>query len=288
MNKSFREQMIVVLNERYPDPSGEEMKRYLAESTTPTAETLITYIRQWPEQQSSRNQALGRLLECDRWNDRGELTLEANHKGKPYPARLPLAMAYEWYQFGDQRRQFFPAYNFPSALKRIPANATEDWVEEIKGLFNDINRASVSAIKIISLGRCVKMLGVGNPHAYAQWNRQISEWTDAQNAINEFVIAREGWKHLTTENLQNPKHKAAMSTILEDILAKADEIVEPSVNAILEQDRRLSIRQDATGARNKVKGLQGFFKSYGHEITSLEFLSGMINDVEAHNLGKKI
>lgn len=276
--------MKVVIKERWRSTDDKYLKSKLDEATTPAAETLITYIRQWPDQYKSRNQALGRLLECDRWNDKGELVLECDFKGRPYPMELPLDMAYEAYQFGDQRQTFFPMYSFPDGVKRIPENVTEDWADEIKGLFHDINKLTLSAVKIISLGKQVKCYGVNNPHAFAHWDRIVSEWKDAQAAIDAFAATRKGWEYLTIANIQNPKHSEEMSKVITELLAKADEIVEPSVKAIREQDRKMYIGQDATVARNDVKTLRAFFKKYGAVESAsevLETLSNKINNVES-------
>jgi len=287
MKKTFREQMAIVIAERYRNDT-QMAKRYLKEATTHAAETLITYIRQWPEQHKSRNQALGRLLERQRWNDQGELVLDTNHRGRAYPAKLPLAMAYEWYQFGDQNKQFYPMYSFADGVNSIPANAKKDWMEEIQGLFMDINRMSLGAFKAICLGKWVKSYGTSNPHTFSNWEREVSEFTKAQEAINRFVATRNGWEYISTENMQNPTHKAEMSKVIMDILAKADEAVEPAVKAIREQDRQMYIRQDATRARNNVKYLRDFFKKYAQpNPNALELVAGIINDVEAQTLENK-
>jgi hypothetical protein len=281
--KSFRKQMTKVISERYRSDGAESQKHYLDEATTHSAETLITYIRQWPT--PSRNQVLARLMECRRWNDKGQIVLECDFKGKPYPCKLPLKLAYEAYQFGDQRNQVWPMYNFPEAIKHIPANVTEDWLEEIKHLFYDINKLSVKAAKLINLGQQIKLLGLNNPYTFAGWNRQIEEFIGAQKAIDEYVAGKKDLEYLSTKNLQNPKHGQEMSKILEDILAKADETVEPSFKCIREQDRRLHVRQDATYARNNVKSVAGFFKKYEAEQPDLiSSLGNMINFVETHNV----
>lgn len=284
--KTFQQQLLPILTDRFRGHEG-DIKRHLDEASTPAAQTLITYIRQW--EFGSRNIALGRLIECERWNDKGELVLERDFKGKSYTTKnVPLAMAWERYVYGDQRQQYIPMYSFASSMKRIPKHIEESWAEEIKGLFYDVNHMSVTAFKIISLGKCVKALGVGNPHTFAQWSREVREFKDAQKAIDDFVVTREDWKHLTTESLQNPKHREEMSKVLEDILAKADSAVEPSMKAIREQDRRLYIRQDATHARNDVKSLGKFFKKYSQpEVNALTLIGGMVDDVEAQTLSAK-
>lgn len=291
MAKTFQEQLLPILEERFRN-SASEVKRHLKEASTPAAQTLIKYIRQW--EFKSRNVALARLIECDRWNDKGELVLERNFKGKEYSCKMPLAMAWECYVYGDQRTQVVPMYSFANHVKKIPANITKDWAEEVKGLFNDINRMTVGAFKIIDLGKCVKSYGVGNPYTFSEWDRHVSDFKEAQVAIDIFVVPRKGWEYLTTSNLQNPEHGEAMSKILEDILAKADEMVEPSVKAIREQDRKMYIRQDATHARNNVKKLRAFFKKYGPADSCtlagganiLDSIGGEIDEVEIKLLTK--
>jgi hypothetical protein len=224
-------------------------------------------------------------LECRRWNDKGEIVLETDFKGKQYPIRAPLSLAYESYQYGDQRKQFFPSYSFASAVANIPANITKDWEEEIKGLFCDMGKMPLSAVKSICLGKWIKMLGVNNPHAYAGWEREVSDWQAAQKAIDAFVVARKGWEYLVSTNLQDPKHKREMSNVLEDILAKADAVVAPSMDAIREQDRRLNIRRDATSARNDVTSLKTFFSKYGQPpVTAMTVISNLIDGVEKTTL----
>ena len=286
MKKTFREQLEVIFRERYRSEGEERIQKRLTEVDNPAARTLITYIQQWP--MPSRNQALGRLLEVQRWNDSGELVLEVDFKGKTYPPKAPLELAYESYQYGDQRKQYFPMYSFPSALKCIPDNVTEHWEKEIKGMFHDMSFMSLKAIKIIALGKWVKMLGIGNPHTYAGWQRQVSEWEEAQKAIDAFVVNRKGWEYLTSENIQKPIHREEMSKVLEEILFKADEVVEPSFAAIKEQDRRLYIGQDATHARNNVKSLMKFFKKYGEKEDNIFIIIGeLIDQTERNNLAKK-
>lgn len=283
MKKTFREQMLAVIQDRYKEP--DQVKRYLAEVNNPAAETLITYIRQWPSLHKSRNQALTRLLECDRWNDKGELVLERNHKGKVYPNRLPLDIAYDWYRYGDQTKQVFPMYSFPKAVDRIPKKIQKDWEAEIKELFADINTMSVNAFKLVALGTWVKRYGLTNPHAMAGWDRNVSEFQDAQKAIDAFVVTRKGWEHYRTENMQNPSHKEGLSKVLQDILVKAGEAVEPAIKAITEQDRRMNIRQDAHRAKSQVKSLSKFFASYKQPVpNALELLEGIISDVENQTL----
>jgi hypothetical protein len=278
--------MEVVIRERFKNDDEEHIQEKLNDSTTPAAETLITYIRQWP--MPSRNQALARLLEVDRWNDKGQLMLEVDFKGKTYPPKAPLMLAWESYMYGDQSKQFFPMYSFPNAVKRIPENVTEDWAAEIKELFYDMSRVSFKAVRMIALGKMVKQYGISNPHTYVTWQRMVQEWEDAQKAVDAFVVTRKGWEHLTSVNIQNPKHSAKMSKVFEDILAKADEIIEPSHKAIKEQDRRLYIRQDATGARNHVKSLGKFLKKYGasNEV-ALHHLNDIINILEGETLANK-
>ena len=131
----------------------------------------------------------------------------------------------------------------------------------------------------------MKSLGSTNPHAIAQWEREVSEFKAVQEAINAFVVTRKGWEYLTTDNLQDFKHKVEMSKVLTDILANADAVVEPAFKAIKEQFRRDKIRQDATYARNSIKELKGFFQKYATPIpNALTLLSGIINDVESQTL----
>jgi len=286
--KSFREQMAAVIEKRYKNDSADSKKRYLAEATTPAAETLIINIRQWPSLYSSRNQALGHLIESHRWNDKGELVLERNFKGRAYPMELPLHMAYERYRFGDLRHTYFPSFSFSGALKVIPSQIAKDWEAEVKELFQDINGISISAVKIIALGKAVKSLGVGNPYTYVEMDRHVTDWKNAQTAIDAFAMNRKGWEYLTVASLQDPKPKQEMSKVLEDILAKADEVVEPSFKAIREQNRRLYIRQDATGARNHIKSLTGFFKKYGQtDLSGLTPVTELINSLEKQCLDAK-
>jgi hypothetical protein len=228
-------------------------------------------------------------MECrDRWADDGRLVLERDFKGKDYPNRLPLELAYDWYRYGDQRKQFWPMYNFPDGVKRIPDNVTPDWVKQIQGLFFDMGRTPLSAVKIVCLGQEVKSLGVHNAHTFAAYDRMVNEWIAAQKAIDEFCANREGWKHLTSANLQNPEHGKEMSKVLDDILAKADEMVGPSYNAIREQDRRMYARQDATYARNNVKSLGGFFEKYSEPVPEcLTLVGGIIDDIESRLTAKK-
>lgn len=262
--KSFKDQLRPILEERFKNsPIEGEVDRQLELATTPSAETLITYIRQWKFQ--SGQIALGRLLECDRWNKKGELVLEKNFKGKPYPFQLPLAIAWDWYMYGYQGSLYIPNYSFPNCLKRIPDNMTDDWANEIKDLFGEITRTPIGDVKLIILGQCVKSYKATNPHCITWWNRQVEEFIAAQKAVDEFVKNRKGWEHLTVENSQNPKHKLEMSKVLTDILVKADELVEPAIARIKESDRKLYARQDATYARNNIKTLRGFFKKYGNE-----------------------
>lgn len=277
--KSFRELLVPVIEERYRN-DVESQKRHLKEASTKAAETLITSIRQWPGQYSSRNQALGRFLESDRWNKDGDIVLEKDIKGRPYPLRLPLSLAYEVYIYGDQRKQYYPSFSFPSGLKRIPSNLAEDWVEEIQGLFNDINRMPLKAFKLICLGKWVKSYGTNNPYAIVNWERECNDFEKAQKAIDEFVANRDGWTHLTVDNLQNPKHNVELSKVLTDILANADAIVEPAGKAIREQDRQMNIRQDATQARNSVKRIKEFFISYGTRVDCLDLVDSNINQTE--------
>lgn len=285
--KTFRDQIETILLERATGFPKKVSKRDLDESTTPAAQSLITYIRQWPTLYSCRNDALLHLLESRDWDKNGGMLPGKDYKGKPYPLRLSLELGFERYRYGDQKKSAFPSFSFPSCLKSIPAKIEPSWEVEIQDLFRDINKAPLSAVKIIALGRCVKSLGIGNPHTYAQWDRWVSEWKDAQVAIDAFVVNRKGWENLTTKHLQDPKPRAGFAKELEDILARADAVVEPSFTAIREQDRRLHIRQDATGARNDIKGLKGFFKKYATPIpNAIELLSGIIDDVEAQTLNK--
>ncbi len=288
MKKTFREQMKAVIAERHSSDDAESQKRHLDEATTPAAETLITYIRQW--NYGSRNIALGRLLETNRWTDKGTLALEADHRGKQYPVKLPMSFAYERYMYGDQQRQYYPN-SLAGHIKDIPANVMQDWAEEIQGLFYDINKVSLKEFKLIALGKWVKSYGASNPHAIAGWDRDVSEWKETQAAINAFVVTKgKGWAHLTTENLQKPAAKVEMSKVLTDILANADAIVEPAFAAIRKQFRRDRIREDATHARNDIKGLKGFFQKYGVSIDRfshiLTLLGGIVDDTESQVLQK--
>ncbi len=281
----FQKQLLPILEKRFRDNES-EVNRHLKEASTPAAQTLITVIRQW--EFASRNIALARLLSCDQWTDKGTMVLERDCKGKPYPLKVPLAMAWDWYVYGDLHEQVVPDYGFAGRIKNIPANVTKDWAEQIKELFHDINRMSLATFKTIILGKCVKSYGVSNPHAFTWWDRQVSEFKDAQKAIDAFVVTRKGWEYLTTENLQNPKHAEEISKVLTDILARADELVEPSQKAIEKRDRELYIRQDATRARNDIKTLTSFFKKYGIDNKSaaraLAQLSRVINDAESQTL----
>lgn len=287
MKKSFREQMEVVINERHSSDDAKYKKQKLDKATTPAAETLITYIRQWNF--GSRNIALGRLLECDRWTNEGTLTLERNHKGKPYPVKLPLSFAYERYMYGDQKRQYFPMYSFVRGVNNIPANLTDDWAAELKGMFFDLCRVPLNDVKLIALGKWVKSLGANNPHAIAGWERNVTEWQDAIKAINAYVKDRDGWQHLDSTNLQKPESKREMSKVLDDILANADAVKEPAFKALKEQSRRDRIRQDATHARNSIKELKGFFQKYGVDIPNAAILlGGIVDDVESQCLTSPI
>lgn len=280
--KDFQKQLLPILEDRFRGNSS-EVKRHLKEASTPAAQTLITYIRQWGFQ--SRNIALGRLLETDRWNDDGELVLERNFKGKAYPMRIPLAMAWDWFVYGDQKTEFIPNYSFADSVKKIPANAKETWLEQIQKLFYDINHRSIEEFKIIVFGRTVKSYSLGNPYTYIWYNTQVKEFIAAQTAINEFVMGRKGWEYIQTENLQNPNHKTEMSKVLQDILAKADERVEPAQKQWNESERKMYIRQEATQARNDIKTLTSFFKKYGvTEPSALKMLANIINDVESQAL----
>lgn len=280
MKKSFEDQLLPILKARFRD-NDDEVKRHLKEASTPAAQTLIQYIRQW--EFGSRNIALERLIDCNRWNDKGELVLERDFKGKPYPPKVPLAMAWDWYVYGDQREQVIPGYSFAGNVKKIPDNITNDWQVEVKGLFIDINRMPLNTFKIVALGSCVRQFGAQNPYTFTYWDRQSSEFKAAQEAINAFVVTRkdEGWKHLTTTNLQDPKSGKEMSKIISDILARADELVEPSIKAISEANKKMYARQDATRARNDIKTLKGFFKKYGSEPTdALEIVRERIDGIE--------
>lgn len=278
--------MEVVIKERHSSDDAVYQKRKLKEATTPAAETLITYIRQWNF--GSCNIALGRLLECDRWQKDGTLALERDFKGKPYPCKLPLSFAYERYMYGDQRRQYYPN-SLASRIKLIPANITPDWAEHLQGMFFDMQRVSLKEFKLIALGKWVKSYGGSNPHAIAGWDRYVSEWKETQAAIDAFVVGKgKGWGHLTTENLQKPAGKVEMSKVLCDILANADAVVEPAFKALQEQARRDRIRQDATMARNDIKGLKGFCQKYGVALPpELEALGKLINDTESQTLSTK-
>ncbi len=275
--KTFREQIAKILLERNNEIADDKLN----EATTQAAETLMTYIQQWNAE--SRNHALCNMLERRQWQD-GKLILDCNFNGKQYPKELPLKIAYERYQYGYQRHQVFPTFSFPDAVKRIPDNLKEDWAEEIKGLFSDINRHSISEIKIISLGKNVKSLGIGNPHTYVHWESQVSYYEQAQNAINSFVENREGWQYLTTANLQDKTRSKEVSKVIEDILASADAAIKPSCEAVKEQDRRLRIRQDATRARNNVIYLQEFFAKYDESSDCLNAVSDHINETETKSL----
>jgi hypothetical protein len=210
--------------------------------------------------------------------------LERDFKGKDYPFELPLEEAWERYCYGDQQQQYFPN-SLASRIKAIPENVTEDWAKEIKDLFNDMGKMPFAAVKIIALGKNAKTYGVGNPHGFANWDRMLSEWKETIEEIDKFVVTRKGWEHLTSENLQNPKHREGMSKVLSDILANADAIVEPSFKAIREQSRRDRIREDATHARNEIKELKGFFQKYATPVpNALELVGKIINDVESQTL----
>ncbi len=283
--KSFQEQLWPVIQERHRSDDEASQKRHLKEASTPAAETLMTYIRQWNS--GSYNIALGRLLECDRWQKDGTLALECDHKGKPYPVKLPLSFAYERYMYGDQQKQYYPnslAYH----IKDIPANITPDWAEHVQSLFYDIQKVPLREFKLIALGKWVKCYGASNPHSIAGWDRDISEWKDTQAQIDAFVRGKgKGWEHLTTEHLQRPSAKVEMSKVLCDILANADAIVEPAFKALKEQARRDRIRQEATYARNNVKELKGFFQKYGLGVSAFNALTDLgkvINDTESQTL----
>jgi hypothetical protein len=278
--KSFRDQIIAVMKQRN---TGEVRTKDVDECSTSAAQTLMTYIRQWNF--ASRNTALGRLLECDRWTKEGTLSLETNWKtGKPYPCKLSLDIGYQRYRYGDQTAQWFPNMA-ANRIKLIPDNVTEDWAAELKEMFADINRMPLNDFKLISLGKAVKSIGGSNPHAIAQWEREVSEFKAVQAAIDAFVVTRKGWEYLTTANMQNPKHGQEMSKVLCDILAKADAAKEPAFKALKEQHRRDNIRRDATYARNNVKELKGFFQKYATlEPAAISLLSGIIDDVESHTL----
>lgn len=283
--KTFEQQLLPILKERFRNDES-DVKRHLKEASTPAAQTLIKYMRQW--EYKSRNIALSRLIECRRWNDKGEFVLERDFKGKEYPTKVPLWMAWEWYVYGDQRQEVMPSFTF-DYVKQLPDNMTEDWQEEVKGLFRDINRRPLSEFKLIAIGKAVKSLGANNPYAVAQWERNVNDFKKAQEAINAYVKDRKGWDYLTTENLQNPKHSKEMSKVLGDILAKADEIKEPAYKAIREQDRKMHIRQDATGARNDIKTLKGFFQKYSEPVpNALILVEGIVGDVESRNVGAKV
>lgn len=272
--KSFREQLQSVMQKRDKEIDPQKFK----EATTPAAQTLITYIRQWNF--GSRDIALGRLLECDRWTDKGTLELECGHKGKPYPLKLPLSLAYERYMYGDQTYQFFPSYRFVAGIKNIPDNLTDDWAAELKGMFFDMGRLTVDDVKLISLGKWVKSLGSNNPHAIAGWNRNVTEWQDAQKAIDNYCLGRKDWENLRSANLQDPLHKQEMSKVLSDILTNADAIVEPAFKALKEQEKRDRIRQEATFARNNVKDLKAFFQKYNIASSILDVIVNLISNTE--------
>lgn len=266
--KSFREQIAFIMNNY---AGGGKFASEIDECATPAAQTLMGHIRRWPL--PTGPQAVAAFLTRKNWDKNGNLVDDTDHKGKPYPFRVPLAIAYESYKYGYQKKPYFPSWDFPSAVKSIPENVSPDWAEEIKDLFSSINRMSVHDFKIIALGKQVHGYGSTNPHTFSSWERMTDEFIAAQKAINEFVLTRKGWIHLTTDNLQNPKHKIEMSKVLGDILAKADENVEPARKAIAEQDRRLEIRQDATRARNDVKRILEFFQSY--EIDNKDLIDSL-------------
>lgn len=278
--KSFREQLAVVMKERDKMVS----QRDINECSTPAAQTLITYIRQW--EFGSRNIALTQLLECDRWSKDGTLVMEKDFKGKAYPFRMSLMQGYEAYRYGDQREQFWPSYSFVRGIKNIPNNLTEDWAKELQGLFFDMGRLSIKAIKLICLGKCVKSYGVGNPYCYATWQREVGEWEEAQKAVDEFVTAKgRGWTHLTSKHLQDPNSHKGFAEEITKILANADAIVEPSIKAIQEADKKMYIRQDATRARNDVKTIKGFFQKYGQPTCeALNVVGEAINLTESEAL----
>ena len=61
--------------------------------------------------------------------------------------------------------------------------------------------------------------------------------------------------------------------------------VEPAIEAIKEQDRRLYIRQDATYARNNVSSLNKFFTKYGaNHFGLIKWVGGAIDVVETESL----
>lgn len=282
--KTFREQLAVVISKRYP---RENIDRYLDESSTPAAETVINYIRQWPSQYSSKNKAVCRLIECQRLNDKGEFVLEKNFKGHPYPFDQSLKFAWNAFWFGDLQLNVWPMYNFASSIKHIPDNIPADVAELIKDLFLHINKTPLKEAKLIRLGKDVAQYGANNPHTIVNWERVMSEFEKAQKAIDEFVVNRQGWEYLTTENLQNPKHAEEMSKVLCDILAKADEAIEPAFKACADRDRYHHVRQDATRARNYVKHLAEFFQTYEQmDVSSLESIKELIDASETRILGQ--
>jgi len=260
--KTFREQV----QEAWLSEHNEITPECLDEMTTPAAEACIKKIRQWPGQYPSANSVVQFLLEHNRWDGNVLKDDDCNdidyRTKKPYPYRLPLAMACDRFMYGDQRRFPHPYFAFADKIKFIPDSVTDDWKKLIRSLFWDYTRRTEVEVKILCLGLCVVSSSFSNPHAIARYETMVGEWKDIRTAIDAYCEGREGWNHLTTKSQHEPKRKSEFSNFLEGILMEADRRVAPSYAALKNQERRLKIGNETSRAINNLQEVEGFFQEY--------------------------